>query len=135
MNAYQKWAPVVARIIFGLQFLLGASFKIPGTPFFAGEVAQTAAVGVPFPMVAVLLAFVLEVVLGLMLVFGWHARKAAMILAPYVLLLAVLFYRNLSDPMTMGMFVSHLSFIAGLLYVSVYGAQHFAVRKDPLSMA
>lgn len=134
-RAYEKWAPVIARIAFGLQFLLGAAFKIPGTPMFGMEVAQTAAAGVPLATVAVLLAFILEAAAGLMLVFGWHARKAAFVLAPYVLLLALIFYRNIADPMIMGEFVSHLAFIAGLLYVSVYGAQHFAVRKDPLPAA
>ena len=133
-RAYEIWAPVVARVAFGLQFLLGAAFKFPGTPMFSAEAAQTAAAGVPFATVAVLLAFVLEVVCGLMLVFGWHARKAGFVLALYVLLLALIFYRNVSDLMIMGEFVSHIAFIAGLLYVSVYGAQHVAVRKDPLPL-
>lgn len=134
-RGYETWAPVIARIAFGLQFLLGAAFKIPGTAGFLMEAQQTASAGVPFATAAVFLAFLLEVITGLMLVFGWHARKAAFVLAFYVLLLALIFYRNIGDIMMMGEFVSHLAFIAGLLYVSVYGAQHFAVRKDPLPMA
>ncbi|HEV7121723.1 MAG TPA: DoxX family protein [Candidatus Paceibacterota bacterium] len=134
-RAYEVWAPVIARVVFGLQFLLGAAFKIPGTAFFSGEVAQTAAAGVPFATVLVFLAFIIEVVCGLMLVFGWHARKAAFVLAPYTLILALVFYRNIADVNIMGEFISHLAFIAGLLYVSVYGAQHAAVRKDPLPNA
>lgn len=117
-RAYEKWAPVVARIIFGLQFLLGALFKVIGHGM---EVAQTAAAGWPLPELSVDAAFVLEVVAGLMLVFGWRTRAVAFVLALYTLLLALVFYRHVSDPMIMGEFVSHLVFIAGLLYVSVYG--------------
>jgi putative oxidoreductase len=126
-RAYVVWAPFVARLIFGFQFLLGALFKILGHSM---EVAQTAAVGVPFPEVAVWAAFVFEVIAGVALIIGWKVRPVAFLLALYVLLLAVLFYRNVADLMIMGQFVSHLGFIAGLLYVSVYGAQHVAVKKD-----
>jgi putative oxidoreductase len=128
---YETWAPFVARLLFGFQFLLGAFFKIPGTPGFAGEVAMSAQMGLPFATYFVALAFLLEVVCGVALIIGWHTRHAAMVLAVFTLALAVIFYSNLSDLMTMGMFVSHLGFIAGLLYVSVYGAQKVAVMKDP----
>jgi putative oxidoreductase len=126
-RSYEHWAPAVARWIFGLQFLIGAAFKVM---WHSAEVAQTAAVGVPLPEIAVWLAFIFEIVAGLALILGWKVRPIALLLALYVLLLAVLFYRNVADPMTMGMFISHLSFIAGLLYVSVYGAQHVAIKKD-----
>ena len=129
-RSYEVWAPFIARLIFGFQFLLGAFFKIT---WHAAEVAQTGAAGVPFPELAVWLALVLEVLLGLALIVGYRVRVVALILAAYVLLLALIFYRNVADPMTMGMFVSHLGFIAGLLYVSVYGAQRIAIRKDSLS--
>jgi putative oxidoreductase len=126
-RSFEIWAPFVARLIFGFQFLLGAVFKVT---WHAAEVSQTAAVGVPFPELAVWAAFVLEVALGLALIVGYRVRQVGLILALYVLLLALIFYRNVADPMVMGMFVSHLGFIAGLLYVSVYGAQHIAVKKD-----
>jgi putative oxidoreductase len=125
--AFERWAPAVARFIFGAQFVIGAFFKII---WHSGEVAQTAAVGVPFPEVAVWLAFILEVGAALCLILGWRVRQVALILAAYVLLLAFLFYRNVADPMIMGQFISHLGFIAGLLYVSVYGAQQVALSPD-----
>ncbi|MDB4991998.1 MAG: LysR family transcriptional regulator [Parcubacteria group bacterium] len=126
-RAFEVWAPFIARLIFGLQFLVGALFKIVG---HAGEVAQSAAVGIPLPEVAVWLAFIFELVAGVCLIIGYRTRDVAFILALYVLLLALLFYRHVSDPMVMGMFISHLGFIAGLLYVSVYGAKDIAVQKD-----
>lgn len=126
-RAYETWAPFAARLIFGFQFLVGALFKVT---WHAAEVGQTAAVGVPFAEVAVWLAFVLELGAGIALIVGYRVRTVAFVLALYVLLLALLFYNQVTDPMIMGQFISHLAFIAGLLYVSVYGAQHVAVKKD-----
>jgi putative oxidoreductase len=127
--AYERWAPVVGRLLFSLQFVIAAVFKVV---MFSGEVEQTAAAGVPLPTVAVALALVLETVAAIGLLIGWQVRTIAFVLGPYVLLLALIFYHKLGDPTQFGFFVSHLSMIAGLLYVSVYGAQHAAVRKDPL---
>jgi len=130
-SLYERFAPVVARLIFGGQFLLGAAFKIPGTQGFAGEVAMTAAEGLPYATIFVGIAFVVEVVCALCIILGYRARAAAFVLAAFTLSLAIIFYTsNLSDPMMFGAFISHLGFIAGLLYVSVYGAKTFALRKD-----
>lgn len=129
---YEHWIPVIARVLFGLVFLMSAFYKIPGTASFGMEVGMTGAAGVPFPMIAVLLAFLLEAVGGIALVIGWHVRTFAFPLAMFVLLLGLVFYHNLADQATMGQFISCLTFMAGLLYVSVYGAQHAAVKKDCL---
>lgn len=129
---YENWAPVVARVVSGLIFLMSAFYKIPGTESFLMQVEMSGAAGIPFPFVAVLLAFVLEVVAGIALVIGWHTRTAAVLLAAFVLLIAAFFYRDLSDQATFGLFMSCITQVAGLIYISVYGAQHVAVAKDPL---
>lgn len=130
--AYEQWAPVGVRIIFGLIFLMSAYYKIPGTESFAMQVGMSEAVGIPLPYVAVLLAFIFEVVAGVALVIGWHTRTAAVLLAGFVMLIAFFFYRNLSDQATFGLFMSCVTQAAGLVYLSVYGAQHLAVKKDQL---
>ncbi len=98
---------------------------------FNMQVEMSGAVGIPFPYVAVLLAFVLEVVGGVALVIGWHARTAAVLLAGFVMLIAFFFYRDWSDQATLGLFITCVTQTVGLVYISVYGAQHLAVRKDP----
>lgn len=111
-------------------FLMGAAFKAPGTQGFVMESGMTAAMGVPYASIFVALAFLLEVVGGVCIIIGWHTRAAAFVLAAFTLALALIFYTNFSDQMVMGEFISHLGLIAGLLFVSVYGAQSVAVRKD-----
>ena len=110
---------------------MSAYYKIPGTEMFNMQVEMSGAVGIPFPYVAVLLAFVLEVVGGVALVIGWHARTAAVLLAGFVMLIAFFFYRDWSDQATLGLFITCVTQTVGLVYISVYGTQHLAVRKDP----
>ena len=129
-RSYQQFAPLVARVIFGGMFLMGAAFKIPGTAPFLGEVGMSAAQGLPFAMIFVALAFLLEVVCGIAVIVGWHTRHAAFVLAVFTAALTFIFHSDFADMNSIGQFVSHLGLIAGLLYVSVYGAQSFAVSKD-----
>ncbi len=132
LRAYETWAPVVARIAFGLLFLQGAFYKIPGSDMFAMQVTQSEAAGIPFAMIAVTLAFILELVAGLMLVFGFMSRLAAFVLILFVALIAFFFGRNLADMQSFMTLMSCIQLIAGLLYVSVYGAQSAAVKTCPL---
>lgn len=129
-KGYETWAPVLARLILGGVMLFAAYGKIPWMAGFGMEAAYAAHAGVPFATAAVFLAFLLETAAGLMLVLGWHARIAALVLSPYILLLGLIFYHNFADQLTLGLFITHLEFIAGLLYISVYGARHLALRKD-----
>lgn len=125
---YEKWAPVIARVLFGLIFLSGAAFKIPGTENFDMQVGFATGAGIPLPMIAVLLAFLLEVFAGVALIIGFHTRTAAAALIAFVVLIIFFFYRNPGDPAQFPLFMSSLQLIAGLLYVSVYGAQNMAFK-------
>lgn len=112
---------------------MSAFFKIPGSDSFAMQVEMSGAVGIPLPFVAVVLAFILELVAGVALVIGWHSRTAAIALALFVALILLFFYRNfMGDQQIFASFMSGIVEIAGLLYVSVYGARYMAVRKDEL---
>jgi putative oxidoreductase len=130
-RSYETWAPFVGRLFLGGAFAFSALWKIPGTEMFTMQVATTAATWWPLAMPSVFLAFILEAVGGLALIFGWRARVFAAIFVPYVALLTVLFHwPDPSDPNSIGAFINHLVFIGGLLYVSVYGAKSIAIKKD-----
>jgi len=131
-RAYETWAPVVGRILLAVGFLIGASMKIPGTESFTMEVGMTAAAGVPFAYLAVILAGILEVVAGVAIIIGWNTRLFAFLLTLFTILLTALFHMSFADPMAFGIFMGHLYLIGGLLYLSVYGAQNMAVKTCPL---
>lgn len=130
--AYETWAPVAGRILLGLYFFHAAFFKIPGTESFDMVVQGAQAAGLPLPTVAVFLSFLLEFLGGLALLAGYHARSAAVLLAGFMVLIALFFYRNFVDPMQMGQFLNCIAVAAGLLYVSVYGAHTVAVQACQL---
>lgn len=121
IKIYNNWVPVIGRILIASVFLAGAWFKIPGSQSLAGEVAFTAKAGVPFPAVAVFLAFLLELIAPILIIIGWKTKLAAFILALYTLLLTYIFHWHFSSNMQIGEFFSHLGLIGGLLYISVYG--------------
>lgn len=129
---YETWAPVAGRMLFGFIFLMAASSKIPGTESFALQVAMTGAMGVPFAYIAVVLAFLLEAVGGLALVLGWNTRLFAFLLTILMVILTGVFHSSFTDPMTVANFMTHVGMIAGLLYVSTYGAQKVALATCPL---
>lgn len=117
-NIYERWASVIGRILLALVFLSGAYFKIPGTNMFRSEVGFTAAAGVPLPFVAVILAFFLEIIAAILLIIRRTTRITAFVLVLYTILLTFLFHFSFKNPQDIGMFISHLGLIGGLLYVS-----------------
>lgn len=130
IRLYTHWIPFIARLIFAFLFLQGAYYKFPGTASFTMEVGMTGHAGVPFPMIAVILAFILEVGGGIALLIGWRTRLAAFLLAGFVLILNFVFFRNISDQTTFGFFMSNFGLIAGLLYISVCGARSIGVDRN-----
>lgn len=131
-KVYEQWVPVVVRAVFGFVFLMSAYYKIPGTESFSMQVGMSEGAGIPLPYIAVLLAFVLEVVGGIALIVGFQVRLFAFLLAGFVLLVGFFFFRNISDQMTFALLMSCITEAAGLAYISVYGAQSVAMKKDPL---
>lgn len=116
----QKLDPVFAlggRILLALIFVLSGINKITG---YAGTVGYMEAFGVPGLLLP--LVIVLEIGAGLLLVVGFQARWAALALAGFTLLAAVVFHSNFADQSQMIAFLKNLSIVGGLLFVARFGA-------------
>jgi len=116
-------AILVARLIFGGVFLMGAAFKFTliGIDATATEIAGA---GFPFPLLLAWVAAFFEVALGLAFLTGAFFSEAAIVAAAYVLFLAFSFHgpeKFASNPMEFGFFVDHFVFIAGLFFAAVHG--------------
>lgn len=113
-------AIVVARLIFAGAFGMAMVMKFTGIDATAGAIAS---IGFPLPVFFAWVAAFFE--LGLVLAFltGAFFREAAVLAAAYVLFLGFAFYgpAKWGDMMMMGLFINHLTFLAGLLYAAVYG--------------
>ena len=112
-------------------FLITGFGKING---FQGVTGQIASKGLPVPEVLAVATITLELVGGLMLVFGWKARWAAMALAAFTALAGVLFHNFWAVPEAQKMlqqiqFLKNVAIIGGLLFVAAYGPGRFSIDR------
>jgi len=116
-------AIIVARLIFGLDFAMAATFKFKLMGMDA-TAAQIAAAGFPVPMLLAWVAAFFEVALAIAFLTGLFFREAAIVAAAYVLFLGFSFHgadRWAGNPMEFGLFITHFIFLAGLLFAAVHG--------------
>ena len=116
-------AILIARLIFGLDFAMAAAFKFKLMGMDA-TAAQIAAAGFPMPMLLAWVAAIFEVALAIAFLAGFLFREAAIVAAAYVLFLGFSFHgpdRWGANPMEFGLFITHFTFTAGLLFAAVHG--------------
>ena len=81
----------LARALIALLFIPAGIAKIIG---FMGTMGYIAAMGVPFPSVAAVIAIVVELGLGLLLLAGFQTRWSALVLAVFTLVITLIFHPN-----------------------------------------
>jgi putative oxidoreductase len=122
-NTLQTPIVLVGRVLLGLIFVLSGFGKLTG---FDGAVGYVASYGLPMPQVLAALAIVVELGGGLLLVFGFLTRWAALALAAFTLLAAVIFHNFWAAPAAEQMmqniqFMKNLSIAGGLLILAAFG--------------
>lgn len=123
-NILNRLAPimfVVGRSLLGLYFIAPGLMKISG---YQGTLSLMISKGVPFAEVLLPLTIVMQVGLGLMLVFGKHLRISAVLLFGLVILINLFihnFWALQGDPSyghELQNFVKNLGIAAGLLVLA-----------------
>jgi putative oxidoreductase len=110
------------------RLLLAALFILEGWSKFRGYDAAVAYMdryGVPGVLLPAVIA--LELGAGLMLALGWRTRLAALALAGFCVVAAVLFHNQLSDRFQLLHFEKDLAVAGGLLVLAVAGAGRWSV--------
>ena len=128
---------LIARILLALMFLLAGLSKFAGLEGTAGYIASK---GLPLPQLLALGTAALEVVGALLLIVGWHARWAALVLAAFTLLATMLFHNFWAMPadqqmMQQLMFMKNLSVVGGLLVVFGLGAGTLSLDQRRAAVA
>lgn len=102
------------RIMLAIIFVLAGLGKIQDP---AGTAGYMQSMGVPgillWPTIA------LEVLGGIALAIGFHTRLAALALAIFSIVAAVIFHKNFGDQMQMIMFLKDIAIAGGLLLLAV----------------
>ena len=128
---------LIARILLALMFILAGFSKFAGLEGTAGFIASK---GLPMPTVLAFLTALLEVVGGLAIAVGFHARIAALALALFTLLATLIFHNFWAMPAEQQMvqqlmFMKNLSVSGGLLLLFVFGAGSASVDARRLAAA
>jgi len=114
-------AILLARLIFGLLFVMAFTFKFLGMSQTAAYIASA---GFPYPLALAWIAACFEVALAFCLLTGAFFREAAAAAAVYVIFLAFAFHGPShwsGGPLEIGAFIDHFPFMAGLLFAAVHG--------------
>lgn len=115
---------LAGRVLLSAIFIVAGLGKLTG---YAATQGYMDSVGVPGALLP--LVIVLELGGGLALLLGWQARIAALLLAGFSVLSALLFHFDLGDQMQSILFMKNLAMAGGLLYVVATGAGRIALQR------
>lgn len=121
-------ALLIGRILVGVLFLIAAYNKFKG---YDGAIGYFTRLGVPAPSVTLPLVLIIETVGGLMLIVGFQARLAALLLAVFVIVAALSAHMNFGDGNQLNHFLKNIAIAGGLLafFVTGPGAYSLDARK------
>ena len=127
----QDAAALVGRILLALIFVTSGWGKITG---FEGTVGYIASKGLPLPQVGAAIAILCELGGGLLLLVGFKARWAGLVLAIFTLAAGILFHDfwNADAAAKMGQqinFWKNVAIAGGMLMVFAFGPGAYSVDK------
>ena len=112
------------RILLGHIFLLAGINKIPAYEGTAGCMEAMGVRGMLLPLV-----ILLKIPGGLALIIGFKTRWAAIALAGFTIVAAILFHADFSDQTRMILFMKNWAITGVLLLVYVYGAGEISIDR------
>lgn len=115
---------LVGRLLLALMFVLAGFSKLGG---IEGTAAYIASAGLPMATALAVIVGLLELVGGIAIMLGYHARWAALALGLFTLAASLLFHNFWSMPADKAfvqqlMFMKNLSVAGGLFVVAALGA-------------
>jgi putative oxidoreductase len=122
---------LVGRILLGLIFVLSGFQKLMG---FSGVVANITGKGLPLPEVLAVLTVAIELGAGLLLVVGWKARWAALLIFLYIIPVSLTFHNfwtmeGAQAAMNKIQFLKNVSIMGGMLLVAAFGPGRYSLDK------
>ena len=124
MNAISNPMALIGRVLLAWLFIPAGWGKLGAG--FAGTAGYVASKGLPMPEVMAAAAIAVELIAGIALLIGFKTRWAALLLALFTLMAAVLFHNYWAMPAEQVMvqtlmFNKNLAIVGGLLVVAALG--------------
>lgn len=86
-----------------------------------------ASAGLPFPLLAYLVAIAIELGGGALLVVGFQTRIVGIVMALFTVATALAFHHNFADPNQIAHFLKNIAITGGLLQVVAFGAGSLSI--------
>jgi putative oxidoreductase len=124
MNKQYPLVATFGRLLIAAIFLMSGLGKIANPQMTQGYIASA---GLPFPLLAYLVAIAIEVGGGALLVVGFQTRIVAIVMAVFTVAAALSFHHNFADQNQMVHFLKNIAITGGLLQVVAFGAGSFSI--------
>jgi len=124
LAAYNDIALLICRILIGLLFVMAAYGKFKG---LAGTTGYMTKLGVPAPSVMAPIVAAFELLVGVLVIVGFKTRLAALAIAIFVVLAALLAHTNFADQNQLNHFLKNFAIAGGCLALFVSGAGLYSV--------
>jgi putative oxidoreductase len=122
-DSVAPYADVAGRVLIAVLFLLSGWGKIAG---YAGTQAYMQSAGVPVGLLP--LVILVELAGGIAIIAGLYTRLAALVLAGFSIVAALLFHTG-ADQMQQIMFMKNLGLAGGFLFLLANGAGRFSIDR------
>ena len=115
---------LIGRILISALFLFSAYNKILN---YSGTVEWMEGFAIPGFLLSPTIA--LEIILPLLVIIGYQTRLAAILLAMFSVVTALIFHSNFSDQMQMIAFLKNIGLAGGFIFIAVNGPRDWAAEK------
>jgi putative oxidoreductase len=123
-------SPLTSVASFVGRTCLSAIFLISGLGKLAAPAATIgfiSSMGLPFPQLGLGISVCVEILGGLALLAGYHARVAAGVLAAFSIATAIFFHAHFADQNQLIHFLKNVAMAGGMLQVVAFGAGPYSV--------
>jgi putative oxidoreductase len=124
MSPTNDAAAFLGRLLLSVIFVLSGFQKLTE---FSGTVAFMGSEGLPFPLLAAIVAILVECVGAMLLIVGYQTRLTGIVLALWCIATALVAHRNFGNPDQMINFLKNVAMAGGFLQLAAFGAGAFSL--------
>jgi putative oxidoreductase len=124
MEKLTQYAPLAARLMMAVLFLMAGIGKLGDVAGFAGFLTSGG-----LPAFLAWPAIIFEFVVAASLILGYQTRIVALLAAGFCVVTGLLYHFNPADQMQMTMFLKNIALAGGFLMVFAHGAGKVALDK------
>ena len=116
---------LIGRIFISLIFLVAGVGKILN---YEGTIGYMESFGVPGYLL--IPAIIIEILLPLLIIIGYKTKLAAIVLALFAALLAIIFHTDFSNQMQLMSFLKNFAIAGGFLIIFIRGAGKYSIDQQ-----